>query len=205
MGRTNNVENVTAGKPKVGGAVFRAPLSTTLPTDAVGDLDSAFKCLGYISEDGVSNSNSPETDSIKAWGGDVVLNVTTEKDDTFSMTFIEALNDEVLKMIYGDENVSGDFDTGLSVAANSSELEEYIYVIEMVLKGNIAKRVVIPRGKVTEIGEINYADDDAVGYDVTISGTPDTNGNTHYEYFKKITSTETVSEETVSEETVSEG
>lgn len=186
MGTTNNVENVTAGKPKVGGAVFRAPLSTTLPTDASTALANDFVCLGYISEDGVSNSNSPESDSIKAWGGDVVLNVTTEKEDTFSMTFIEALNEEVLKMVYGDDNVSGDLTTGLSVTANSTELEEYVYVIEMVLKGNVAKRVVIPNGKVTEIGEITYADDDAVGYDVTISGTPDTAGNTHYEYFKKI-------------------
>ena len=44
-----DAKNVTAAKPKVGGAVWRAPLGTTLPTDAKTALDKAFKSLGYIS------------------------------------------------------------------------------------------------------------------------------------------------------------
>ena len=95
----NNAKNVTTGKPKVGGAVFRAPLGTAIPGDAVSDLDQAFKNLGYISEDGVTNSNSAETDSVKAWGGDTVLEFEKERPDTFEFTMIEGLNVEVLKMI----------------------------------------------------------------------------------------------------------
>ena len=54
-----DAKNVTAAKPKVGGAVWRAPLGTTLPTDAKTALDKAFKSLGYISGDGLTNANSP--------------------------------------------------------------------------------------------------------------------------------------------------
>ena len=39
-------ENVTAGKPKKGGAVFRAPVGTALPTDTTTQLNEAFKALG---------------------------------------------------------------------------------------------------------------------------------------------------------------
>ena len=54
----NTVANVSAGKPAVGGAVFVAPTGTTLPTDATTALGSAFKALGYCSDDGLTNSNS---------------------------------------------------------------------------------------------------------------------------------------------------
>lgn len=176
---------VTAGKPKIGGHVFRAPLGTTLPTDASTALDAAFKDMGYISEDGVTNSFSPESETIKAWGGTPVLTIQDSREDTFQMTFISAMNTEVQKMVYGDSNVTGtDFSTGVSISANADELTEYVYVIDMIAKGNIAHRVVLPKAKPTEIGEVVYSDTEAVGYDVTLGCVADDEGQTHYEYWK---------------------
>lgn len=180
----NNVNLVTVGKAPVGGSVWRAPIGTTLPTTASGELDDAFACLGYISEDGLTNSNSPETDVIHAWGGDAVLNVLTSKDDTFSFTLIEAMNIEVLKTVYGDDNVTGTLSDGLTIKANSSAPEAASYVIEMVYNNSHVHRVVIPNAYVSEVGDITYADGDAVGYETTLFCTPDEEGNTHYEYIK---------------------
>ena len=181
----NNVANVSAGKPAVAGALSRAPLGSTVPTDASTALDAAFAALGYVSEDGVINNNSPESEDIKAWGGDTVLNVITSKEDTFKFTLIEVLNVAVLKLVYGDDNVTGTLATGITIKANAKDLDYQILVIDMILKGGILKRIVIPNCKVSEVGEITYKDDEAIGYETTVSCLPDSAGNTHYEYIVK--------------------
>ena len=93
--------NVTTGKRRVDGGIYFAPAGTTPPTNATTSLAAAFKNLGYISEDGVTNSLSKETADIKEWGGDTVDTVLNGQTDTFSFKFIESLNVDTLKCIYG--------------------------------------------------------------------------------------------------------
>lgn len=185
----NDATKVSTGKPKKGGAIYRAPFGTSVPESAVDALTS-FVQLGYVSEAGVVNSNSPESDTTKAWGGDIVLNLQTGKDDTFHFTLIESLNEDVLKTIYGTSNVkeitvgeSTDAHTETMITANSDDQENAAWVIDMIL-GEKLKRIVIPNGKITELGDITYSDSDAIGYEITISAVPDEDGNTHYEYIK---------------------
>lgn len=175
--------NVSAAKPKVTGAVFVAPLGTALPTDAVTALAAAYLPLGYVGEDGLRNANSPSNAQVKAWGGDAVLDSQTEKTDTFKMTLIEALNANVLKLVHGDDNVTGTLAEGIQVTANRDEAVQRVLVVDMILKGAV-KRIVVPRAKITEVDEIVYADDKAIGYGTKLSAAPDDKGNTHYEYIK---------------------
>lgn len=184
---SNTATNVSAGKPKAGGAVYRAPFGTTLPTSASGSLNAAFKCLGYVSEDGFKNTPNISTSVIKAWGGDPVLELQNSKEDHFQIKLIEVLNTDVMAAVYNSANVSGtSMSTGYTIRVNSSEPDEAAWVIDTMMTGNILKRIVIPRGKITSLGEIVYKDSDAVGYDCTISALPGGFGasddDTHKEY-----------------------
>ncbi len=181
----NTASNVSAGKPKATGAIWVAPLGTILPEDTATELDSAYACLGYCSDDGLTNSTNLESETIKAWGGDTVLSIQTSKEDTFQYKLIEVLNVDVLKFVYGSGNVTGDLTSGIKLTANNQDVEERVVVIDMIMRDNTAKRVVIPSCKITEIGDIVYSDSEAVGYEITVACTPDADGNTHYEYIRK--------------------
>lgn len=182
-----DVGNVSVGKPKVTGAVWKAAstiAAASIPTDAVSALASAFAELGYVSDAGVVNSNSMATQQIKAWGGDIVATPVDSHPDTFKFTLIEHLNTNAEKATYGDDNVSGSLSTGITITANSSIREEGVWVIDQELAGDVKKRIVIPKGQVTAVGDITYSDSSVIGYELTVTALPDSNGNTHYEYLK---------------------
>lgn len=176
--------NVTAAKPETGGALYVAATGTSLPTSTSASI-TAFTGLGYISEDGLTNELTRDSEEIKAWGGDTVLQPQTGFTDTFSCTLIETLNVDVLKEVFGASNVSGTLAGGIDVKVNSDELSERSWVVDMVMRNGVAKRVVIPKGKITEIGEVTYSDSEAAGYEITITAFPDSSNNTHYEYIKE--------------------
>lgn len=183
----SDTANVTYAKPKVGGAIHSAPLGTELPVTATEKLDAQFKSLGFVSEDGVTNEDTRESEEIKAWGGQTVAAPQTAKSDKFKYKLLEILNVEVLKEVYGSTNVEGTLETGIKIKSNAKELEEHALVIDMILKGEILKRIVIPKAKVKEVAEIAYKDNEAAGYDTTIQAFPDADENTHYEYIQKST------------------
>lgn len=178
----NNAANVSTGKGKIGGYAYIAPTSATMPTDATTALDaSSFLELGYISEDGITNATERDSEDIKDLNGDTVLTVQTSHSETWQATFIESLNINTLKMVYGDENVT-ESNGAISITADGKEPDEKAFVFEMVMQNGKAKRIVIPRGKLGELGDIVYRASEAIGYDVTISALPDASGAKHHEY-----------------------
>lgn len=180
MGAPNSA-NVSVGKPQAAGGIWFGPLTATTPTDPFSEL-VGFTGGGYVSEDGLVNGIEADTENIVAWGGDTVLTVKTSHTETFQFTFIETTAD-VLKQIYGPENVIVNMETGvLEVRHTAKDLPRVQYVFEILLTGNKVKRIVIPNGQVTEIGEISYVDGETIGYQPTLSAYPDESGVTAYEY-----------------------
>ena len=182
---SNTASNVTVGKPKASGGVYSAPTGTALPTDATTALNVAFLSLGYCSDDGLTNSVELENSDIFAWGGDRVLTVRTSRSESFKFTMIETLSLPVLKEVYGQTNVT-EVASKLTVIHNNTELPIREYVFELLVTGNKVKRIVVPAGKITEVGDVVYVDGEPVGYEVTLATSPDASGNTAYEYVAAI-------------------
>ena len=183
---------VTAARPRSTGVVYRAPKGTTLPTDASTTLSSAFKSLGYLSEDGFTNNYEISSEDIREMGGNIVLTVQTEVSDTFTFKLISAFEAEVQKAVYGDSNVTGTVSgtNGMAVEVKGDEPAESVWVLETIMRDNTLERIVIPDGKVSSIGEIAYKRNEAVGYDITVTALLDsTAGFNHKKYIKASSGT----------------
>lgn len=175
--------NVTNAKAGLTGPIYWAPIGTTLPTSVDTQLDAAFKALGFVSEDGVTNDNSPEADEVKAWGGYTVLNMQTDRPDTFGFTLLESLNVDLLKVIYGADNVT-DVSGEIAVKATADDMAHGAWVIDSILQDGKKERIVIPNAAISELGTITRTDSEPISYEITITAVPDTNGVYHYQYIK---------------------
>lgn len=182
----NDATRVLVGKPLVTGGILNAPLGTALPTDATTTLNAAFKAVGYVTDDGVTKSESRDITKINAWGGDTIAIVQTAFGVDLKFKMAEYLGVAAQSAIYGDDNVEATVGAGtdpdtLKVTVTSAEPPTRSWVIAMV-QGLSIVRLVIPRARIGETGDTEYKDDDVASLDTTISCLPDANGAYYYLY-----------------------
>lgn len=162
------------------GALYKAPVGTTLPVTATAALHGAFTDLGYLSEDGVVMTTETNVETIRAWQrGDTVRKVQTEHDTMFAFTLIESKN-AAFKAFFGDDNVTGAADD-VTIEVNADEGVSAAWVLQ-VIDTDALIRVVIPNAQVTERGEVQFVNGAPVGYPITVTAYPDASGNKAYIY-----------------------
>lgn len=182
----NDATRVLVGKPLVTGGILNAPLGTALPTDATTALNPAFKAVGYVTDDGVTKSESRDISKINAWGGDTIAIVQTAFGVDIKFKMAEFLGQVAQAAIYGEANVEYTIGTGeepdtLKVTVTSAQPPERAWVIAMV-NGPTVTRLVIPRAQIGETGDVEFKDDDVASLDTTLNLLPDENGAYYYLY-----------------------
>ncbi len=192
---TNNQENVSSAKGVKGGYIFSAPVGTALPTDVKTNLNPAFKCLGFISEDGYVEGIDEDSDDINDMNGDVMDSNNSKRVESAQLTFAE-IKADTLKRQYGDRNVT-DANGLITVKHNSDSHDVFSYVLELVLKNNRRWRKVVPRGKSSELDELTIASSELCQRALTMKYLTDEHGNTCYDY---IDSTETTAGHALAEQ-----
>lgn len=171
MADLRNRSNVLVGAPDVkaaGGITIGEPLETggTFPADVDSNLDG-HKPAGYVSEEGVTKTVDRSTEKIKDWEGDTVLITQSDHSVTLQVTFMEAANAEVLKLIAGEKNVTVNADL-ITVVDNADELP-HRSINFTINGGNGSKiRVFAPDAQVTSVGDVSFVRSGVIQYQATM-------------------------------------
>lgn len=180
----NNSANVSAAEPKVGGAIWWAPEGTEAPTNATTALSEAFNTVGYISKEGITEKETRNFEEHTDWGGETIASSQTEYSKSYTFKMVET-NETTMKLRYGANNVTVEDGKVVRVEHTADELPVGVWVIEMIIAGDICRKV-LPKGKITEIGDIAYNKSDLVSYEVTIGLLPDENGKYEIDYYAEV-------------------
>lgn len=152
------------------GLVSRAPLATAAPTTQATSLNVAFVDVGYIGEDGVTQTvpGSGDATTIKAWqNGSTVRTIRSASEDlpTFQFVMIETKNVS-LETYYG-ATVTSTATEGSLIYNSTATRIHYSWVFDYV-DGAELERIYVPDGVVTEVGDRLWANAEAVAYEVTV-------------------------------------
>lgn len=151
------------------GGISKAPIGTAAPTSATATLNMAFVDSGGISEEGVTLSLPGGGDStpIKVWqNGATVRTIRTASEDlpSISFTFLET-NKTAVETYFGVTVTQSGADGTFDYTVGLRQPAAYVLDVE---DGDENHRFYFPRGVVSEVGEIVYANGEPIGYNVTI-------------------------------------
>jgi len=163
--------DATKVRVAVTGVVSKGLTSATAPTSEAVAL-TGFTDLGFVGEDGVSYTAAGEGDTtpIKAWqNGQTVRTIrsATEENPSWTFTLLETKLETV--ETYFGATVTQTASNGTYNIDTTTVRGYDSYVIDVVDSAELI-RVYIPKGIVTEVGDLVYANGEPIGYEVTIEG-----------------------------------
>lgn len=185
---SNSDVRVGAPDQKTTGAIKHAPLGTAIPTlsditKAAVSINSAFTGDEYVSEDGLTLSPNMSTTDVKDWSGATVRKLLESFDGTLSWTMIST-NESALSIAFGEDHVTSVTATTAHGAQTMASLGAYLPEEQawvFLMKDGDARIVIaVPDGQITQVGEVTFASNAAVGWAVTLSCYPDSSGNCIY-------------------------
>jgi len=151
------------------GKIYTAPIGTAAPTDPSTVWAAGWIDLATISEDGLTMAFNEDSSDIKQWGGGVVRKLITSSETTFAFACLES-SAQVMEAFYKST---------IDPADSSIELKGQVRAEMMwgfdVLDGDTHIRIVVPRGEITERGDVVFKADQAAQMEFTVTAYQDEN------------------------------
>lgn len=164
----------TAAEVLVGadGGVSYAEAGTPIPTTPQGALNGAFVDLGFISDDGLTETIGSSSNKIKNWKGDTVREVQTEHNLEYEFTMLQTNADTALAY-YGSDPSDG-------IEGIQGLRGRWVFD---VFDGEDILRIVVPDGQVTDRpSPVAYKNSDAAAYRVKVTAYPDDDNKKAFHY-----------------------
>lgn len=184
-----NVSQLAAFSPRTSGSVMWAPTNTALPTTSYATLvggTGGFVDLGYLDENGLKQKEDRSNSDVFAWGGDLVGTLQDKYSRTLTFKLMQFNNPNTQSVAFGIENVSTTAATTsagneIAVQLNAALLNTRAWVFDGVYGVQLC-RVVIPIGRVVQVGELDMTHKAYSTIDCTLKAYPDANRNHGYLY-----------------------
>lgn len=186
-----NATQTIAPSPRITGSVLYAPVGTALPTTSFAALNTGFTDLGYTDENGLKQKEDRSNTDVFVWGGDQIATLQEKYSRTMSFKLLQFLDSNVLAAAYRNSNITVTPPTSMNgtevaVAMNSQILDTLSWVFDgyyFTEAGNEALvRVVIPIGRITQIGDVDLTNKALTSVEATLKAFPDALGNSGYLY-----------------------
>jgi hypothetical protein len=167
MATTLQADDVLIGTAN-GPGIWMAPVGTSAPTDATTALAAEWSTLGYLSEDGVTLSQSTNSEDIYPWQGrSPVRTMITERNLSMEFSMFE-FNEQNLQLYFGMEQASQGTDDSWSLnVVSNAPAQIYSFVID-VADLDVKVRYYIPRGSLSDAGDLEITDAGVMALPVTL-------------------------------------
>lgn len=186
----DNVLQLLAPSPRTTGSILWGPTTATLPSTSYAVLDGTVGTglgdLGFADENGLKQKENRSTTDVFSWGGDIIGTLQDKYDRTLTFRLMQFLNTQVLSAAYGLSNVSILPATSvqgneIAIECNPRLLDTRSWVFDGFYNQALV-RVVIPIGRVANIGEVDMTHKAYMSIENNLKCYPDSNGNHGYIY-----------------------
>lgn len=169
-----------------GPGIWMAPVGTAAPTDATSALSAPWSTLGYLSEDGVTLSQSTNSEDIYPWQGrSPVRTMITERNLAMEFSMFE-FNEQNLQLYFGMEQATaGDANSWSLNVVSNAPAQIYSFCID-VADLDVKVRYYIPRGSLSDAGDLEITDSGVMALPVTLK-TLDSAGELMEIFYQKAT------------------
>lgn len=175
--------DITKLRAYVDGAVYCTNYGVTTaaaPIDASGSLDSQFKAIGGVTDDGLTESTNQDRTKVFLWQkNQLARQIAGEYEKVFKFAAAET-NLITLGVQYGGSTITQTAE-GVSIAENPPGSDIRQWVLHGI-DGNKAERVYIPLGEVTSRGDKVWSSGAITIYEWELTAYLDTAGHPCYRW-----------------------